>query len=35
MINEVYIIDDDESSIVVFKELFRDDKDFKFISVKT
>lgn len=35
MINEVYIIDDDESSIVVFRELFRDDKDFKFISVKT
>ena len=27
MINEVYIIDDDETSIAVFKELFRDDKD--------
>lgn len=35
MINEVYIIDDDESSIVVFRELFRDDKEYKFISVKT
>ena len=33
--NEVYIIDDDESSIVVFRELFRDDKEYKFISVKT
>ena len=35
MINEIYIIDDDESSIVVFRELFRDDKEYKFISVKT
>lgn len=35
MLNEVYIIDDDESSIVIFKELFRDEKDYKFISVKT
>lgn len=35
MINEVYIIDDDDTSIVIFRELFRDDKDFKFISVKT
>lgn len=35
MINEVYIIDDDESSIVIFRELFRDDPDYKFISVKT
>ena len=35
MVNEVYIIDDDESSIAVFKELFRDDKEYKFISVKT
>ena len=35
MINEVYIIDDDESSIVIFKELFRDEPDYKFISVKT
>ncbi len=35
MINEVYIIDDDESSIAVFRELFRNDKEYKFISVKT
>lgn len=35
MVNEVYIIDDDESSIVIFRELFKDDKEYKFISVKT
>ena len=35
MINEIYIIDDDDSSIVIFQELFKDDKDYKFISVKT
>ena len=35
MINEVYIIDDDESSILIFRELFREDKEYKFISVKT
>ena len=35
MINEVYIIDDDESSIAIFKELFKDDPDYQFISVKT
>ena len=35
MINEVYIIDDDESSIVVFRELFRDDVDYKFTSIKS
>lgn len=35
MVNEIYIIDDDSSSIDVFKELFRDEKDYKFISVKT
>ena len=35
MVNEVYIIDDDESSIAVFRELFRDDKEYKFISVKS
>ena len=33
MVQEIYIIDDDESSILVFKELFKDDADFKFISV--
>lgn len=35
MLNEVYIIDDDESSILIFKELFKNDLDYKFISVKT
>lgn len=35
MINEVYIIDDDETSVVVFRELFREDPEYKFISVKT
>ena len=35
MTNEVYIIDDDESSIAVFRELFRDDKEYRFISVKS
>lgn len=35
MVNEVYIIDDDESSIVIFRELFREDKEYRFISVKT
>lgn len=35
MINEVYIIDDDASSTSVFKELFREDREYKFINVKT
>lgn len=35
MVNEIYIIDDDESSIEVFKELFRDESDYEFISVRT
>ncbi len=35
MVNEVYIIDDDDTSIVIFRELFREDKEYKFISVKT
>ena len=35
MINEIYIIDDDETSIIVFKELFKEDTEFKFINVKT
>lgn len=33
MLQEIYIIDDDESSIIVFRELFKNDSDFKFISV--
>lgn len=32
---EVYIIDDDESSLIVFRELFRNDPNYKFISVKS
>ena len=32
---EIYIIDDDESSVPLFKELFKDEKEFKFIGVKT
>ena len=35
MVNEFYIIDDDDTSIVIFRELFREDKEYKFISVKT
>lgn len=35
MTQEIYIIDDDESSLPIFRELFRDDKEFKFIGVKT
>ena len=35
MINEIYIIDDDDTSIEIFKQLFKEDKEYKFISVKT
>ena len=35
MVQEIYIIDDDESSLPVFEELFIEEKDFKFIGVKT
>lgn len=35
MIQEIYIIDDDESSLMVFKELFKNDKEFSFKSVKS
>ena len=35
MVQEIYIIDDDESSILVFNELFKNDKEYKFISVKS
>lgn len=35
MIQEIYIIDDDESSIMVFKKLFENDHEYKFISVKS
>lgn len=35
MIQEIYIIDDDETSILVFRELFKNDEEYKFISVKS
>ena len=35
MIQEIYIIDDDESSLLVFRELFKNDHEYKFISVKS
>ena len=35
MVQEIYIIDDDESSLPIFRELFKKDKEFKFIGVKT
>ena len=35
MVQEIYIIDDDDSSIVIFRELFKDDPEYRFISVKT
>lgn len=35
MVQEIYIIDDDASSILVFRELFKNDKEYKFISVKS
>ena len=35
MTHEIYIIDDDESSLPIFRELFKNDNQFKFIGVKT
>lgn len=35
MVQEIYIIDDDDSSILVFRELFKEDNEYKFISVKS
>ena len=35
MVQEIYIIDDDDSSIVIFRELFKNDTEYKFISVKS
>lgn len=35
MVQEIYIIDDDDSSIWIFRELFKNDPEYKFISVKT
>ena len=34
MVQEIYIIDDDDSSIVIFREIFINDQEYKFISVK-
>ena len=35
MVQEIYIIDDDASSIVIFRELFKNDPEYRFISVTT
>lgn len=35
MIHDIYIIDDDESSLPIFEELFKEDKDYKFVNVKS
>ncbi len=35
MVQDVYIIDDDDASIVIFRELFKNDPEYKFTSVKT
>lgn len=35
MIQDIYIIDDDDKSMPIFKELFKDDRGYNFISVKT
>lgn len=32
---DIYIIDDDDSSILVFKELFKNDTDYKFTNIKS
>lgn len=35
MLREVYIIDDDDSSIKVFRELFKHEEDYKFTNIKS
>lgn len=35
MVQEVYIIDDDDSSILIFRELFKNDPEYKFINIKS
>jgi len=35
MAQDIYIIDDDETSIIVFRELFKNDPEYKFTSVKS
>lgn len=35
MVQEIYIIDDDDSSIAVFRELFKNEENYKFTNVKS
>ena len=35
MTQEIYVVDDDESSLPIFKELFKYDEGYRFIGVKT
>ena len=35
MIQDIYVIDDDESSLLVFNELFKNDPEYKFISINS
>ena len=35
MVQDIYIVDDDDASIVIFRELFKNDPEYKFTSVKT
>lgn len=35
MLQEIYIIDDDDSSIAVFKELFKNEENYKFTNIKS
>lgn len=35
MTQDIYVIDDDDTSIPIFKELFKEDREFKFIGIKT
>jgi len=35
MIQDIHIIDNDETSVLVFRELFKNDTEYKFISVKS
>ena len=35
MAQEIYVIDDDESSITIFKEIFKEYVYLKFIGIKT
>lgn len=35
MLQEIYIIDDDDSSIAVFRELFKNEENYKFTNIKS